>query len=464
MREPAAIGLPPDFRFGASTAAYQIEGAVTEGGRGRSVWDDFCDEGGRITDGSSGAVACDSYHRYSEDVDLLARLGVDTYRFSFAWPRIQPDGTGRANESGVDFYDRLIDRLCAAGIAPAATIFHWDTPTALQARGGWENRETTERFAAYTEILADRFADRVEMWMPVNEPGVVTLLGHGSGLHAPGRQLGLGALQVAHHLLLAHGRAVEVLRGVGASAVGCANNHSLIWPASDAAEDREAADLYDVVANRTFAEPMLLGSYPDGVADRLAGPVAEDLTIIGAPLDFYGVNSYFPLRVGALTKAAAGPSAGPGREPLPPALPFAMLPIEGYERTDLGWPVVPDAFRDVLVGLHTDYGDRLPPVYVTENGCSYAVGPDESGRVEDTARVAFLDQHLRALAQARDLGADVRGYFAWSLLDNFEWAEGYTQRFGLVWVDFESLQRTAKDSFQWYADVIRTAREQGEDG
>jgi len=461
MGDPPVIDLPPDFRFGVATAAYQIEGAVTESGRGRSVWDDFCDEGGRVRDGSSGAVACDSYHRYPEDVELMTRLGVDAYRFSFSWPRVQPDGSGPANEAGLDFYDRLIDRLCAGGIAPAATIFHWDTPSALESRGGWENRETTERFAAYTQVLADRFADRVAMWMPVNEPNIVTLLGHASGLHAPGKRLGFGALQVAHHLLLAHGRAVEVLRGAGARAVGCANNHSLIWPGSDAAEDREAAQLYDVISNRMFAEPMLLGRYPAGVADRLAGPVAEDLEVIGTPLDFYGVNSYNPLRVSA--------PGGPGGEPGGPAqpardLPFAILPIEGYERTEFGWPVVPDAFRDVLVRLHRDYGERLPPIFVTENGCSYAVGPDENRRVEDTARISFLDQHLRAVVQARALGADVRGYFVWSLLDNFEWAEGYTQRFGLVWVDFETLQRTPKDSFQWYAELIASSRERREDG
>lgn len=441
------LDLPSDFTFGTATASYQIEGGATEGGRGRSIWDDFCDEPGRITDGSSGAVACDHYHRMPEDVELMAGLGTDAYRFSFAWPRIQPDGTGAANAEGLDFYDRLIDALCDKGIAPVATLFHWDLPSALQAGGGWLNRDTTERFAAYTQVMADRFADRVALWLPVNEPVVVTMFGHALGRHAPGLALGLESLAAAHHLLLGHGRAVEVLRASGARAVGCVNNHTVVSPASDSADDAEAAALYDTIHNRMFADPMLLGSYPEPFASLLPGPVDDDLKVISAPLDAYGLNYYNPTSVAA---SDGSPETG--------GLPFKLIDIEGYPLTDFGWPVVPAGLTATLVQLKERYGDRLPPVHVTENGCSYAVGPGDDGAVHDTERIAYLDGHLRAVADARAQGVDVRGYYCWSLLDNFEWAEGFTQRFGLVHVDYDTLTRTPKDSYGWYRDTITATR------
>jgi beta-glucosidase len=441
--------LPSDFLFGVSTAAYQIEGAVAEGGRGRSVWDDFCAEPGRIIDGSSGAVACDSYHRYGEDVALMADLGVGAYRFSIAWPRIQPDGTGAPNQAGLDYYERLVDALLAAGIAPAATLFHWDLPSALQARGGWLERDTAYRFAEYAAHVATRLGDRVAMWMPVNEPNVVMSMGHVTGEHAPGLTLGLGALQVGHHLMLGHGLAVAALRATTTGRVGCANNHLPVWPASDAPADQAAADMLDRLYNRFFSDSVLLGAYPDGIGALLSGPVADDLAVISAPLDFYGVNSYNPLRIGA-PDGERNDGAGPETM-------FRYAPVEGYPHTAFDWPVVPGAFRQLFVDLVARYPD-MPPIYVTENGCSYPTAPGPDGAVHDTERVDFYAQHLRALAEARGSGVDIRGYFAWSLLDNFEWAQGYTQRFGLVWVDFETLERLPKDSFRWYADVIAAVR------
>jgi beta-glucosidase len=441
--------LPAGFRFGASTAAYQIEGAADEDGRGLSIWDTFCAEAGRVADGSSGAVACDHYHRYDEDVALMRDLGLHGYRLSVAWPRIQPEGTGRANPEGLAFYDRLVDALLGAGVEPMVTLFHWDLPQPLQDRGGWLARETAERFAEYAALVGLRLGDRVAHWCPVNEPNVVMLLGHALGVHAPGERLALDALPVAHHLLLAHGRGAAALRAAGARSVGTANSHAPVWPASSAAADVEAAGLYDVLWNRLFADPILLGRYPEGIAEVMPGPVSDDLAVIGAPVDFYGVNYYNPTRVAD----PGSPLAGAGRMTME-GVPFKTVPVEGYERTAFGWPVVPEGLTEQLLALQERYGDRLPPVYVTENGCAYDDEVDAHGRVEDPRRIAYLDGHLRAVAEAVERGVDVRGYYAWSLLDNFEWAEGYTKRFGLVHVDFETQQRTPKASFAWYRDVI----------
>ncbi len=442
MRDlPAGFG--PDFSWGVATAAYQVEGAVTEDGRGPSVWDTFCAEPGRVKDGDTGAVACDHYHRWPEDVALMRDLGVDTYRFSIAWPRVQPTGSGTPNEPGLAFYDRLVDGLLEAGIRPCATLFHWDTPQALEDAGGWLARDTALRFADYAAIVAERLADRVAMWAPVNEPVVVTLYGYALGMHAPGRTLMYDALPVAHHLLLGHGLAAQALRAAGATQVGIASNHGPSWAASDSAEDRAAASTYDDLVNWLFADPVLLGRYPEAFADLM--PVRDgDLETIATPLDWFGLNHYFPQVVRA---------AGPGAD-----LPFDLVLASSETTTDFGWPVLPDAFREILVTLRDRYGDALPPVYVTENGCSYGDGPGDHGRVHDQRRIDFLDGYLRALRQARDEGVDVRGYFQWSLLDNFEWAEGYSQRFGLVHVDFATQQRTPKDSFAWFRDVVRASR------
>jgi beta-glucosidase len=426
--------------WGVSTSAYQIEGAVTAGGRGPSVWDTFCATPGAIEDGGTGEIACDHYYRYPEDVALMAELGVRAYRFSVAWPRIQPDGTGRANPAGLGFYDRLVDELLAAGIAPVCTAYHWDTPQPLEDAGGWLARETALRFADYTAILGDRFADRVAMWIPLNEPVVETLYGYAIGQYAPGKSLLFDALPAAHHQNLAHGLAVQALRAAGATSIGTANNHSPIWPRSTSDADLAAARSLGALVNWLFADPVLLGTYPEEMLPHLPAGYADDLPVIAAPIDFYGVNYYEP-------QAVAAPSEG---NPLP----FDLLPVEGYPVTSNDTPIVPSGLHEFLVSLRERMGELLPPVYITENGCS---GTDEivAGEVHDQHRVDFLTEHLTALAKAMADGVDVRGYFVWSLLDNFEWSKGYRPRFGLVHVDYSTQVRTPKDSYRWYQSLIR---------
>jgi beta-glucosidase len=447
--------FPGNFLWGVAAASYQIEGAVDEDGRGPSTWDTFCATPGKVLNGDTGSVATDHYHRYREDVALMKDLGVGAYRFSIAWPRIVPTGSGPANPAGLDFYDRLVDELLAAGIAPVATLFHWDTPQPLEDDGGWLNRDITHRFADYATLVGERLGDRVRMWMPLNEPMVVTMFGYAIGGHAPGRQLMFDALPAAHHQLLGHGLAVQALRAAGASNIGIANHHLPVWSASYSEEDRGAADAYDALVNRVFADPILLGRYPEGFAEAMPGPVEDDLKIISTSLDWYGINYYNPSRVGAPT--AASPSAVDGFE-LPQGLPFDFPPITGYPITDFGWPVVPDGLRQVLTTFRDRYGGALPPVYITENGCSYGDGPDETGRIEDTRRIEYLDGHLRAVHEAMNEGVDVRGYFLWSIVDNFEWSVGYSQRFGLVHIDYDTLARTPKDSYYWYRDFIKATR------
>ena len=433
--------LPPGFRFGTSTAAYQIEGAAGEDGRGPSIWDTFAAQPGRIKDGSTGEVACDHYHRYAEDVALMKRLGVGGYRLSLSWPRIQPTGAGAPNEKGLDFYDRLIDTLLEAGVQPMVTLYHWDLPQALEDDGGWLNRATIDRFAEFAAIVGERYVDRVEHWIPINEPNVVTMLGYSTGTHAPGRKLMFDALPVAHHLLLAHGRAAIALREAGASSVGCANNHAPMWPVSDDAADVGATKLFDAVWNGMFLEPMLLGRYPVDLFPLLEDVVEPgDMATIRQPLDFYGVNYYNPMKIGAASEDSE--------------IPFEFCELVGYPTTDFGWPVVPDALREWLIMFRARFRAALPPIMITESGCAYGMGPDENGVVDDQPRIDYLDAHLKAVATAVQRGVDVRGYYTWSLMDNFEWAEGYTQRFGLVHIDYETQKRTPKRSFQWYADVI----------
>lgn len=427
--------FPARFLWGVSTSAHQIEGAADE--RERSVWDTFTAEPGRVKDGSTAEVACDHYHRYREDVSLLAGLGVDAYRFSVSWPRVR-------SEKGLDFYDRLVDELVAAGIRPVPTLFHWDLPVTLQEQGGWLNRDTASRFAEYVSVVADRLGDRVTKWITLNEPAEHTLFGHALGAHAPGQQLMFDALPAAHHQLLGHGLAVQALRAAGATDIGIANSHGPTWPASQDQPDLEAADFYDLLLNRLFADPVLLGAYPSGLGDLMPGDVAADLKVISEPLDFYGVNYYAPTRVGA----PQGEDIEFGGLTIPAELPFSVQEIEGVPVTDFGWPVVPEALTELLTGMRERYGDRLPPVVITENGCSYE-------GVDDQDRIAYLDGHVRALHRAVEAGVDVRGYFVWSLLDNFEWAEGYARRFGLVHVDFETLARTPKASYGWYRDLLR---------
>ncbi|UBU11855.1 GH1 family beta-glucosidase [Nonomuraea gerenzanensis] len=429
------------FLWGTATAAYQIEGAAGEDGRGASVWDTFSHEPGRTKGGQTGDVACDHYHRWPEDVALMAGLGVNAYRFSIAWPRVLPQGGGQVNAAGLDFYDRLVDALLAAGIQPVPTLFHWDLPQALEERGGWLNRDVAGLFADYAAVAAERLADRVPLWITLNEPFVHMAFGYAMGVHAPGRALMTGALPAAHHQLLGHGLAVRALRAAGARQVALTNNCTPVWPASGEEADVRAAQAYDVLHNRLFNDPVLLGRYPDLSAYTSApGFVRDgDLETIAAPLDALGVNYYNPTRIAAPT--------GEG-------LPFDDAGITGYPTTAFGWPVVPDGLRELLTGLKARYGAALPPILITENGCSQQDTPAADGTIDDAARIDFLDRHIHAMRRAMADGVDVRGYFVWSLLDNFEWAEGYDQRFGLVHVDFATQRRTPKRSYHWFARFL----------
>jgi beta-glucosidase len=458
----SGAAFPADFAWGVATSAYQVEGAVAAGGRGPSIWDTFTHAGDHIADASTGDEACDHYHRFRDDVAQMAGLGITAYRFSVAWPRVQPGGTGATNPDGIGFYDRLVDELLSRGIAPAATLYHWDLPQALQDGGGWPNRDTAYRFAEYAGSVSEALGDRVALWLTLNEPAIHTTYGHLWGMHAPGLQLFDDPFAVAHHQLLAHGLAVAALRARTTAPVGIANNYAPAWAVgrdgqreSATGADVAAARAYDAFHNRLYTDPLLHGRYPDGLdvfpaAARLLTEAPDglvrpgDLAAIAAPLDALGVNYYNPAGIGA-------PS-------WPGPLPYDMRLIDGYPTTYFGWPVVPDGLRETLVTLNDRYGRALPAVYVTENGCSYEDVPGADGTVHDGERIAYLDRHVNALAAAMAEGVQVRGYFVWSLLDNFEWGEGYTKRFGLVHVDFDTQARTPKASYSWYRDRIRAAR------
>ncbi|MGW6500701.1 GH1 family beta-glucosidase [Nonomuraea angiospora] len=424
------------FLWGTATAAYQIEGAVKEDGRGVSIWDTFAHEPGRTRDGHTGDVACDHYHRWREDVELMSGLGVNAYRFSIAWPRVQPQGDGEVNAAGLDFYERLVDALLEKGIQPVPTLFHWDLPQALQDRGGWINRDISGNFAEYAATVAARLADRIPLWITLNEPFVHMAYGYAMGIHAPGQALLTDALPAAHHQLLAHGLATQALRAAGARQVAITNNCTPVWPASQEEADLKAAEAYDILHNRLFNDPILLGKYPDLSAYTQTVDFVRDgdLDVIAAPLDGLGINYYNPTRIAA---------------PTDDGLPFADAGVTGYPTTAFGWPVVPDGLRELLTGLKSRYGSALPPIHITENGCS------TDGTLEDHSRIEFLEGHIAAMRRAMAEGVDVRGYFVWSLLDNFEWAEGYHQRFGLVHVDFETRRRTPKASYRWLREHLR---------
>ncbi|MFB9543911.1 GH1 family beta-glucosidase, partial [Micromonospora sagamiensis] len=398
-------------------------------------------------DGSSGDVACDHYHRYAEDVALMAGLGISAYRFSVAWPRVQPPGSGPASPRGLDFYDRLTDALLARDIDPVATLYHWDLPQPVEDAGGWLHRDTAGRFAEYADLVAARLGDRVRLWITLNEPFVHMSFGYGLGTHAPGRQLLFDAVPVAHHQLLGHGLAVAALRARTTSPVALTNNYSPVRVLGDTDADRAAGEAYDALHNRLFTDPVLGLGYPPDLAPGPEVVRDGDLATIAAPIDVLGVNYYNPTGIRAPEEGSP--------------LPFELADLDGYPRTAFDWPVVPDGLRDLLVGLRDRYGQALPPIEITESGCAYDDEPDADGRVHDPERIAYLDGHLRALRAAVDEGVDVRGYFVWSLLDNWEWAEGFTKRFGLVHVDADTLARTPKSSYAWYRDVIARSRRHG---
>lgn len=458
-----AASLPPGFVIGAATAAFQIEGAVDEDGRGRSSWDEFTERPGVIADGSNARIATDHYHRYREDVALMRELGLDAYRFSISWPRIQPGGTGPANPEGIAFYDRLLDELLEAGISPMATLFHWDTPIELERRGGWRKRETAERFGEFARIVGEAFGDRVDSWVTLNEPATITLEGYALDLHAPGLGKSLSVVPVARNLLIGHGLAVRALRSVPVKGrIGITNVHTAVVPATGSPGDLVYAQLFDYLHNRIFADPVLLGR--DAIVPRGAGVLGaalwllshtskRDLKVMSAPLDFYGLNYYFPSRVAA-GPAPAGTGTPDGVSEAMDQAPFHLTTWPEYPQTGFGWPIAPDYLRVVLEQLAERYGDRLPPVLITEGGASFPDALDGHGRVHDPQRIDYLAAHLKVAAEGVP-GVEVGGYFIWTLMDNFEWAAGYTQRFGIVHVDFETMERTPKSSYGFVQQLLR---------
>jgi beta-glucosidase len=460
---PPAVQLPTGFVWGAATAAYQIEGASTEDGRGPSIWDTFSHRPGTVRGGGTGDVAVDHYHRYRADVGLMAELGLSAYRFSVAWPRIQPSGRGPAEPRGLDFYRRLVDELLEHGVEPWLTLYHWDLPQALEDAGGWPARDTAYRFADYAATVHGALGDRVRTWTTLNEPWCSAFLGYASGEHAPGRQEPAASVRAAHHLLLGHGLATAALRAGGPDPrVAISLNLYGVEPAT--AADADAARRIDGLQNRLFLDPVLRGTYPaDVVADLAAVTGFEhvrdgDLATISAPLDALGINYYsrFVVRDGA---GRPGGRPGPAGGSRLLASPYPGVPATigfdpgGPDRTVMDWEIHAAGLTAVLARVGTDYD--APPLYVTENGAAFADVLTPDGRVHDRERTAYLAAHLEACLAAVAAGVDLRGYFAWTFLDNFEWAWGYDMRFGLVHVDFPTQRRVLKDSALWYADSAR---------
>jgi beta-glucosidase len=444
--------FPEGFIWGAATSSHQIEGAVDEDGRGESIWDRFATVPGAIVDGSSGAVACDHYHRYPQDIELMRSLRLGAYRFSLAWPRILPNGRGgRIETRGLDFYDRLVDGLLRAGITPYATLYHWDLPQALQDLGGWTARETAKAFLEYTDVVTRRLGDRVKHWITHNEPWCISVLGYAEGQHAPGHKSWLEALQASHHLNLAHGSALPIIRGNARGAeVGITLNLLPIEAASPSDADREASVQLDGSFNRWFLDPLFGRGYPADVIafHQASGTLPEgplpfvepgDLAIIAGEIDFLGVNYYSR----AVVRSARIPEA----ENLPREV------VVSDDKTDMDWEVHPEGLLDLLRRIHRDYAVRR--MYITENGAAYGTSPSPDGKVHDDKRRAYLHGHLDAARRACEEGIPLGGYFLWSFLDNWEWAHGYAKRFGIVWVDYSTQARVLKESAIWYSEVIR---------
>jgi beta-glucosidase len=429
--------FPPTFLWGSATASYQVEGAWNEDGKGESIWDRFSHTPGKVVNDDTGDVACDHYHRYREDVALMRQMGLKAYRFSVSWPRVLPTGRIPANPAGLDFYDRLVDRLLAANIEPFLTLYHWDLPQALHDSGGWLSREVGYAFADYAALMAKRLGDRVRRWATFNEPAVVAFAGYMNGEHAPGVQDLKSALQVAHNLMVAHGRAVQALRGVDPGLeVGIVLN---LWPAEPATQSPEDAAAAEQAWQRSetlFLEPIFHAHYPSIPAEAAGIEMPEirsgDLSLIAQKLDFLGINYY--------SRAVFSAKDG------------YVQNVPGSEYTDMGWEVHAPALRRLLVRIDREY--RLPPMYITENGAAYQDILTPDGKIHDPRRIEYLRQHFIQTYLAMQDGVDLRGYFVWSLMDNFEWGFGYTKRFGLIHVDYETQQRRMKDSAEWYASVI----------
>ncbi len=444
LQEDQRVSAPPKsgFVWGVSTSSFQIEGAAQVDGRGDSIWDVYCREPGRIKNGDTGATACEHYHRYREDVALMRELGIDAYRFSISWPRLLPKGRGVANEPGLAFYDRLIDALLAAGIEPWICLYHWDLPQALNELGGWQNRDIAGWFADYAALIARRYGDRVKRFATFNEPCVFTLFGYGFGWNAPGIADSDALHKAIHHVNLSHGAALEVLRAaVPHALLGAIHNRQPCFPAGPNADDAAAARHFAEYWNDAFPYPQQFASYPPALAKAIE-PFQKpgDMALIARPVDWFGLNHYSPHYIKADTNVIGAAFGAP-----PPDVP----------RTTIGWPIEPEAFRDTLLDIHRRFA---LPIYVTENGTASDDTPDSSGHVEDAGRIAYLQAYTDAMQEAIAAGADVRGYFVWSLLDNFEWTSGYSQRFGLIYVDFPTQRRMPKASARWYANLIAARR------
>jgi len=428
--------FPQNFLWGAATASYQIEGAWSEDGKGESIWDRFSHTSGKVTNGDTGDIACDHYHRYQDDVALMRKLGLKAYRFSVSWPRVIPSGRGIINPRGLDYYDRLVDALCAADIEPFLTLYHWDLPQALQEEGGWENRNTCHAFADYAALLVKRLSDRVKHWTTFNEPGVVALDGNLSGAHAPGKRNHRIAYQVAYNLMVAHGLATQAIRAADPSLqVGIVLN---LWPAESASEDPAdvaAATLAWERGERLFLDPIFKGHYPVSVYELIGNKMPKiqdgDMALIAQKLDFLGINFYSRHVVSVQGN---------------------IKPVPGSEYTEMNWEICAPALRRLLNLIHREY--RLPPIYITENGAAFKDEVSADGKVHDPRRLDYIKNHFIQTRLAMHDGVDVRGYFVWSLLDNFEWGHGFTKRFGIIRVDYDTQQRIIKDSGEWYANVI----------
>ena len=467
MPESKTVAFPRDFLWGAATSAYQIEGAVAEGGRTPSIWDTFSHTPGKIAGGDTGDIAVDHYHRYRDDVALMAELGLTAYRFSVSWPRVQPGGRGPASQAGLDFYRRLVDELLAHGIAPALTLYHWDLPQELEDAGGWPERETALRFAEYVQLVGEALGDRVQQWITLNEPWCSAFLGYASGVHAPGRTDPRAALRAAHHLNLAHGLGAQALRSVlpAGARVGVSLNSQVVRPLTQDPADLDAARRIDDLACGIFHGPMLHGAYPETLLEATRSVTdwshvrGSDLAAIAQPLDLIGLNYYTPELVSSAATQPEGPRAdGHGDSPYSPwpgseDVVFHQTP---GEQTDMGWTVDPNGLYELIMR----YSREAPGValYITENGAAYPDKVDDDGRVHDPERIAYLHSHLSAVHRAVADGAEVRGYYLWSLMDNFEWAYGYAKRFGAVYVDYATLARIPKSSAHWYGKAARTGQ------
>ena len=455
---PNVANFPADFVWGAATAAYQVEGAAQEDGRGASIWDTFSHTPGKTLNGDTGDIACDHYHRYPEDIANMKEIGIKAYRLSLSWSRMFPNGDAIREERGFAFYDKIIDGLLAVGITPYVTLYHWDLPQALEEKGGWRSRETIDAFGKYAAAVAEHFGDRVKRFAPINEPWCVAWLGHGLGVHAPGISDRATAFKVAHHTVLAHAAATRAMRAVRSDLqIGPVVNHAN-YPADDLtdAELVRSSEILDAVQNRWWMDAMFTGTYPQILIDTYGVEITDailpgDMELAKIDNDWLGINYYFDTRVGK--SDSSKPVAFDNSALL--GLTVDSTPVEPVsELTDMGWPITPAGLTNLLVRWSKEFGPSIPPIFITENGCAFGDGPGADGAVHDQRRIDYLAAHLEAISAAIAQGVNMGGYFQWSLMDNFEWSLGYAKRFGIIYVDYATQKRTLKDSARWYSEVI----------